>query len=162
SGDDDLSSGDGGEPLDRHLRHATMRRAMDTTEYRCRDERRIAVSASRCFAALTDLSTYARWWTLVTATPEDASPLLTPGSRFRFAGARPGGQRIEWPVEVIAIDAPRRIELAYTGGEYIGRTAWELEAFGDETVVAYVYRGVRPVSARAAEHFAHWGTRLHS
>src|SRR5262249_54973150 len=38
--------------------------------YRCRDARRIAASRERCFAALVDLSTYVRWWTLVTVTPE--------------------------------------------------------------------------------------------
>jgi len=87
---------------------------------------------------------------------------LEPGSRFRFSGARPGGDRVEWSAEVLEVDSPTRIELAYAGGEYIGRTAWELAGVGDETLVTYVYRGVRPISPRAEEHFARWGTRLHS
>jgi uncharacterized protein YndB with AHSA1/START domain len=135
---------------------------MDTVEYRCRDERRIAAPRVRCFETLMDLSTYARWWTLVTVTPEGQSGSLAPGFRFRFSGARPGGERFEWLAEVIEIEVPARIELAYTGGEYLGRTAWELEAVGEQTVVAYVYRGVRPNSPRGAAHFARWGTRLHS
>jgi uncharacterized protein YndB with AHSA1/START domain len=109
-----------------------------------------------------DLSTYPRWWTLVTVTSEAPSSLLTTGLRLRFAGARPGGARFEWSAKVLEVEAPARIELAYTGGEYLGRTAWELEELPDATVAAYVYRGVRPNSRRAADHFARWGTRLHS
>jgi hypothetical protein len=63
---------------------------------------------------------------------------------------------------VLEIVAPARIELAYAGGEYIGRTAWELEAVADATRVAYLYRAVTPNSAKARDHFARWGTRLHS
>jgi uncharacterized protein YndB with AHSA1/START domain len=135
---------------------------MDAVEYRCRDERRIMASRARCFETLLDLATYPRWWTLVTVTPEGTSTRLSPGVRFRFAGARPGGQRVEWPAEVLEVEEPARIELAYAGGEYLGRTAWELDESGAGTVVAYVYRGVRPVSRRAHDHFARWGTRLHS
>jgi hypothetical protein len=63
---------------------------------------------------------------------------------------------------VLEVEAPARIELAYSGGEYIGRTAWELFELPNSTLVAYVYRGVRPNSSKAAEHFARWGTRLHT
>jgi uncharacterized protein YndB with AHSA1/START domain len=129
--------------------------------YRCRDECRIAVPRLRCFEALIDLSTYARWWTLITVTPEGPDARLRPGGRFRFAGARPGGERVEWLAEVIEIDAPARIEFAYAG-EYVGRTAWELDETGVDTRVAYVYRDVRPNSRRSRDHFARWGTRLHS
>ena len=59
---------------------------MDCGEYRCRDERTIAAPRIRCFETLIDLSTYSRWWTLVTVTPEAGSPRLTTGARFRFSG----------------------------------------------------------------------------
>lgn len=95
-------------------------------------------------------------------TPEGGDPRLRRGARFQFSGARPGGERFEWLAEVLAIKAPARIELAYAGGEYTGLTAWELADDGEATVVAYVYRGVRPNSARARAHFERWGTRLHS
>jgi hypothetical protein len=55
-----------------------------------------------------------------------------------------------------------RIELAYTGGEYVGRTAWELAERPNSTLVAYIYRGVKANSSKAADHFARWGTRLHT
>jgi len=135
---------------------------MDTVEYRCRDECRIAAPRVRCFELLMDLSTYSRWWTLVAVTPDGRSTRLAPGFRFFFSGARPGGERFEWSAEVLEIEEPARIELAYTGGEYVGRTAWELEEVGDGTLVAYVYRGVKPISQRGRDHFARWGTRLHS
>jgi uncharacterized protein YndB with AHSA1/START domain len=134
----------------------------DVVDYRCRDERCIAASRVRCFETLADLSTYSRWWTLVTVTPEGSSTRLHPGTRFQFSGARPGGERFEWLAEVLAIDAPARIELAYAGGEYLGRTAWELEEVAGGTLVAYIYRSVRPNSQRGHDHFARWGTRLHS
>ena len=109
-----------------------------------------------------DLSTYARWWTLVDVTPIGSHSRLDSGIRFRFAGARPGGQRFEWSAQVLEVEAPSRIELAYTGGEYIGRTAWELIEVPNATLVAYVYRGVKANSSRAADHFARWGTKLHT
>jgi uncharacterized protein YndB with AHSA1/START domain len=126
--------------------------------YRCRDECTIAASRDRCFAALGDLSTYARWWTLVAVSPEVR---LVPGVRFRFVGARPGGARLEWSADVVTVDEPAGIELAY-GGAYVGRTAWELDEVEGGTRVAYVYRGVSPASERTRDHFARWGTRLHS
>ena len=109
-----------------------------------------------------DLSTYARWWTLLAVTPIGSHSRLDSGVRLRFSGARPGGQRFEWSVQVLEVEAPSRIELAYTGGEYIGRTAWELTELPHSTLVAYVYRGVKANSSKAADHFARWGTRLHT
>jgi uncharacterized protein YndB with AHSA1/START domain len=135
---------------------------MEATEHRCRDEAHIAASGVRCFDLLADLSTYARWWTLVTVTPEGRTSRLVPGLRFQFSGARLGGERFEWMAEVLEIEEARRIEMAYAGGEYVGRTAWELEPVGNGTLVSYVYRGVRPMSPRSRAHFARWGTRLHS
>ncbi len=134
----------------------------DVVEYRVRDERVIAASRDRCFAALVELSTYPRWWTLVAATPDGDTSRLRAGDRFQFAGGQPGGVIVSWPVDVVEIDPPNRIELAYAGVEYVGPTAWELAEACGGTLVAYVYRGVRPVSPRASEHFARWGTRLHS
>ena len=99
---------------------------------------------------------------LVSVTPAGMTSRLRPGARFAFSGSRPGGERFEWTAEVLEIEAPARIELAYAGGEYEGRTAWELETVGNGTTVAYIYRGVRPLSQRARDHFARWGTRLHS
>lgn len=95
------------------------------TGYRCRDERQVAVAPDRCFETLIDLATWARWWTLVTVTPICR---LEPGTRFEFAGARPGGELVVWPAEVVEVERPWCIELVYTGGEYEGRTAWELAA----------------------------------
>ena len=135
---------------------------MESVEYRCRDEALVAAPRVRCFETLMDLSTYSRWWTLVTVTPEEPQSRLSPGARFQFSGARPGGERFEWSAQVLEVEEPTRIELAYTGGEYLGRTAWELAALPDATVAAYVYRGVRPNSRSGANHFARWGTRLHS
>jgi len=130
--------------------------------YRCRDESIFAAPRRQCFAIIADLSTYARWWTLVAVTPEHGGPLLTPGVRFRFAGARPGGELVEWSAEVLEVDEPACIELAYAGGAYVGRTAWELDEVDGGTRIAYVYRGVSPLTSRAVDHFARWGTRLHS
>ena len=135
---------------------------MEPLEYRCRDERIIAAPRVRCFETLMDLSTYSRWWTLVAVTTGGPGSRLRPGARFRFAGARPGGEPFEWGAEVLEIEEPSRIELAYAGGEYLGRTAWELQDIPEGTLVAYVYRGVRANSQRSRDHFARWGTRLHT
>ena len=134
---------------------------MESTEYRCRDEGEVPAPRLACFETLMDLSTYARWWTLVAVTPV-GPPLLNPGVGFRFSGARPGGQRFEWSARVLEVEPPTRIELAYTGGEYIGRTAWELAELPNSTLVAYVYRAVQANSSKAADHFGRWGTRLHA
>ena len=135
---------------------------MESVEYRCRDERIIGASRVRCFETLMDLSTYSRWWTLVAVAPEGPGSRLRPGGRFQFIGTRPGGERFEWAAEVAEIEEPSRIELAYAGGDYVGRTAWELHAVRDGTLVAYVYRGVSANSPRSRDHFARWGTRLHT
>jgi len=128
------------------------------TEYRCRDEIVVPAAIDRCFGLLADLATWAGWWTLVTVTPDGVDTRLAPGLRFRFTGGD-----VSWPVRVLEVVPSSRIELAYEGETYLGRTAWELGAAGlDATRVAYVYRGVRPVSAHAEAHFARWGTRLHS
>jgi uncharacterized protein YndB with AHSA1/START domain len=134
----------------------------EVPEYRCRDELGIPASPLRCFEMLAELSTYARWWTLVTVTSRGDTSRLSPGARFDLAGARPGAEPVEWSVEVLEVEVPARIELSYAGGEYLGRTAWEVAADGEGSRVAYVYRGVRPNSPRAHAHFARWGTRLHS
>src|SRR5262245_51960719 len=135
---------------------------MEPGEYRCRDEGEVPAPRLACFETLMDLSTYARWWTLVAVSAVGPQTRLSPGVRFRFSGSRPGGQRFEWSAEVLEVEAPKRIELAYTGGEYVGRTAWELAELPSSTLVAYVYRGVRPISSKAVDHFARWGTRLHT
>jgi len=135
---------------------------MESVEYRCRDERIIGASRVRCFETPMDLSTYSRWWTLVAVAPEGPGSRLRPGARFRFVGDRPGGERFEWAAEVLEIEEPSRIELVYAGGEYVGRTAWELQEVLEGTLVAYVYRGVRANSPRSRDHFARWGTRLHA
>ena len=135
---------------------------MESVEYRCRDERIIGASRVRCFETIMDLSTYSRWWTLVDVTAEGPGSRLRAGARFRFVGARPGAERFEWAAEVVEIEEPSRIELAYAGGEYLGRTAWELQEVREGTLVAYVYRGVRANSQRSRDHFARWGTKLHT
>jgi len=135
---------------------------MDAPEHRTRDEALIRAPIGACFAALADLATYGRWWTLVRVTPLGAETRLAPGVRFRFAGARPGGTGVAWDVEVLQVAAPGRIELAYVAGELLGRTAWELTAEGDGTRVAYVYRGVRANGPSSAASFERFGTRLHS
>src|SRR5262245_19375854 len=121
----------------------------ESVEYRCRDEGEVPARRPACFEALMDLSTYARWWTLVAATPLGSHSRLNSGARVRFSGARPGGQPFEWSVQVGEVEAPSRLELAYTGGEYTGRTAWELTELPNSTLVAYVYRGVKANSPKA-------------
>ncbi|MEW6273132.1 MAG: SRPBCC family protein [Thermodesulfobacteriota bacterium] len=135
---------------------------MDAPEHRTRDEALIPAPIHACFAALADLATYARWWTLVRVVPLGAGTLLAPGVRFRFVGGRPGGAELSWEARVLELDEPRRIELAYVAGELLGRTAWELASEGAATRVAYVYRGVRANGAASAASFARFGTRLHN
>jgi hypothetical protein len=95
----------------------------EVPEYRCRDELGIPASRLRCFEVLAELSTHARWWTLVTVTSRGDTSRLSPGVRFDLAGARPGGERVEWSVEVLEIEVPARIELSYAGGEYRGTSS---------------------------------------
>ena len=131
-------------------------------EYRCRDEAVIGAPPATCFTVLADLTTYGRWWTLVNVTPLDGGTILAPGVRFRFTGARPGGNATSWVAAVLEVEPPSRIEIAYASGDLLGRTAWELAAEGDGTRVAYVYRGVRPNSPASTASLARFGTRLHS
>lgn len=135
---------------------------MEPPEYRCRDEAVIGASPAACFAVLADLTSYARWWTLVNVTPVSGGVTLAPGVRFRFTGARPGGNPTSWVAAVLEVEPPWRIEIAYASGDLLGRTAWELAAEGDGTRVAYVYRGVRPNSPASTASLARFGTRLHS
>jgi uncharacterized protein YndB with AHSA1/START domain len=131
-------------------------------DYQVRDERLIAAPIEACFAPLADLDTYRHWWTLVEVTALAGGSRLAPGVRFRFSGARPGGPPVSWVADVLAVSAPRAIELAYVEGDLLGRTAWELDRAPGGTRVAYVYRGVRANAPATQASFARYGTRLHS
>jgi len=133
----------------------------EVEEQTCRDGALIPASAAEVFAVLTDLTSWRRWWTLVSVVPLGPTT-LAPGVRFRFEGQRPGGPVTDWTAEVQEVVAPSRIELAYVEGDLIGRTAWELEPDGAGTKVAYVYRGVHAEAPGSAATFARYGTRLHS
>ena len=98
--------------MDSQPTREVSRAKMELSEHSCRDEGEVPAPRSACFETLLDLSTYARWWTLVTVTPVGPHSRLSPGVRFRFHGARPGGQRFEWSAEVLEVEAPARIELA--------------------------------------------------
>jgi uncharacterized protein YndB with AHSA1/START domain len=127
----------------------------------CRDEAVIPAPPERVWEVLGDLGTWGEWWNLVSVVPLGPT-LLAPGVRFRFEGQRPGRPPTGWTVEVLEMDAPRRIEFAYVDGDLIGRTAWELEPVEGGTRAAYVYRGVHATSPGSGETFARYGTRLHS
>jgi uncharacterized protein YndB with AHSA1/START domain len=127
----------------------------------CRDEAVIPAPAAQVWAALTDLSTWAQWWTLVSVVPLGATS-LEPGVRFRFEGQRAGRPPTAWTVEVTELEPLRRIELAYVDGDLVGRAAWELDAVDDGTNAAYVYRGVHATSDASNETFVRYGTRVHS
>jgi uncharacterized protein YndB with AHSA1/START domain len=117
------------------------------------------------WAVLSDLATWREWWTLIRVLPldPDAPTAVHPGQRFRIEGSRPGvTQTRGWNVAVLDVVRNQRIELEYTDGDLVGRTAWELEVVADGTRVAYVYRGVRATVAESAATFAKYGTRLHS
>lgn len=131
-------------------------------EVRCRDAVVIGGAPAACFAPLVDLTSYPRWWTLITATARAGGPRLAPGVRFHLAGARPGGATVAWVVEVLAVIPPERIELAYAEGDLLGRVAWEITPLGGGTEVAYVYRGVRANSPATRASFARYGTAVHS
>jgi uncharacterized protein YndB with AHSA1/START domain len=135
---------------------------MERLEHRCRDSAVIPAPIEACFAAIADLTTYGRWWTLVSIEPLLGGTELRFGVRFRFWGARPGGSEITWIAQVMDVDEPRRIELAYVSGDLLGRAAWELEPAPEGTRVSFVYRAVRPNSPAAEANFRHFGTRLHS
>ena len=115
--------------------------------------------------AITDLSAYAAWWTLIRVTPHDPAggTVLAPGVRFHIAGARPGQPATGgWNVEVTGMVPNERIDLAYTDGDLVGTVSWEVAAVDGGTSVAYVYHGVRPTHAGSAASFERYGTGLHS
>jgi uncharacterized protein YndB with AHSA1/START domain len=133
-------------------------------EYRCRDEAVIPGPIEPVWAAITDLSTYAAWWTLVRITPLDpAQTILAPGVRFHIAGARPGQPPTTgWNVAVTGVVPHERIDLTYTDGDLVGTVSWELAPADGGTSVAYVYHGVRPTHERSAASFERYGSGLHS
>jgi uncharacterized protein YndB with AHSA1/START domain len=136
--------------------------ALIESTYRCRDEAIVPAEREACFAVLRDIGTYARWWTLVRVEAVSETTRLSPGVRFRFTGARPGGRVVSWLTRVTAVHAPARLELAYEEGDLKGATGWELEAVEGGTRVAYVYYGVWPATEASATSFRQYGTRLHS
>jgi uncharacterized protein YndB with AHSA1/START domain len=127
----------------------------------CRDEAVLPAPPGRVWEALTDLSTWQEWWNLVTIVPLGPTA-LAPGVRFRLGGQRAGRPPTVWTVEVVELDPPARIELAYVEGDLVGRAAWELEPAEGGTRAAYVYRGVHATSPASGETFERYGTRLHS
>jgi uncharacterized protein YndB with AHSA1/START domain len=134
-----------------------------SASWTCRDARTIAAPIERCFATLSDLATYPLWWSLVHVTRDDGGESqLAPGAHLRFDGARPGGTSVAWTAAVRAIDAPRRIVLAYDGGSLVGDTAWELDEAPGGTTIAYRYLGVRGNEEHSRATFARFGTKLHS
>jgi uncharacterized protein YndB with AHSA1/START domain len=134
----------------------------DAPAYTCRDDVVVPAAAEACFAVLRDVGTYARWWTLLEASPVSGGTRLSPGMRFRLTGARRGREPVSWVVRVTAVRAPLRLELTYDEGDLLGPTGWELEPAEGGTRVAYVYYGVRPNGPAAADTFERWGTRYHS
>ena len=134
-------------------------------EFECRDEAVIPAPIEPVWKVLTDLSTYATWWTLIRVTPLDpeGATVLTPGVRFHIAGVRPGQPATGgWNVEVTGVVPHERIDLAYTDGDLVGTVSWQLAAVAGGTSVAYVYQGVRPTHAGSAASFERYGTGLHS
>lgn len=134
----------------------------DVPEQTCRDEAVIPAPIDEVFAVLSDLSTYPHWWTLIQVVPLSDETRVLPGTPFRIEGSRPGGPTRGWDCEVLEVDAPNRIEIAYVRGDLLGRSAWELERVEGGTKIAYVYRGVRANEEGSAETFRRYGTRLHS
>ena len=134
-------------------------------EYEVTDEAVIPAPIDRVWAVLSDLATWLDWWTLIRVTPldPDAPTVVHPGQRFRIEGSRPGATQTRgWNVAVREVVPDERIELEYTDGDLVGRTAWELEAVPDGTRAAYIYRGVHATVPESAATFARYGTRLHS
>jgi hypothetical protein len=131
------------------------------TTYCCRDEAVVPAENEACFAVLRDVGTYARWWTLVEATPIAGGTRLSPGVRFRLSGTGLDGV-VAWTVRVTAVHAPTRLELEYDGGDLLGTVGWELEGTPHGTRVAYVYYGVRANGPRAEAMFRRDETRVHS
>jgi len=145
-----------------------MTDADDTTrtwpEFRCRDEVVIPAPVEPVWAAITDLSTYGAWWSLIRVTPLDPDrSILAPGVRFHITGARPGQPAATgWTVEVTGVVPHERVDLTYTDGDLVGTVSWDLAPADGGTSVAYVYHGVRPTHARSAASFERYGTGLHS
>jgi uncharacterized protein YndB with AHSA1/START domain len=135
---------------------------VDVPEQTCRDEAVIPAPIDEVWAVLSDLTTYPRWWTLIQVVPLSEETRVLPGTPFRIEGSRPGGPTRGWNCEVLEVDAPRRIEIAYVSGDLLGRSAWELEPVDGGTKIAYVYRGVRPNEEGSALTFRRYGTRLHN
>jgi uncharacterized protein YndB with AHSA1/START domain len=134
-------------------------------EYEVTDEAVIPAPLDAVWAVLSDLATWLDWWTLIRVIPldPDAPTVAHPGQRFRIEGSRPGAAETRgWNVAVREVVPNARIELEYTDGDLVGRTAWELEAVPDGTRAAYVYRGVNATVEESAATFAKYGTRLHS
>ena len=131
--------------------------------YRCRTEAVIPAPVDAVWAALADLSQWARWWVVVRVETLDPSgaTVLRPGLRFRILGSRPGGPTRGWTVEVLDVVANERIDLLYAEGDLFGRTSWELEPVAGGTSVAYVYHGVRPVNEEMAAAWRRWGSGSH-
>src|SRR5262249_45299272 len=93
----------------------------------------------------------------------DAPTVVHPGQRFRIEGSRPGSTETRgWNVAVREVVPNERIELEYTDGDLVGRTAWELDGVPDGTLAKYIYRGVHATVDASAATFAKYGTRLHS
>jgi uncharacterized protein YndB with AHSA1/START domain len=127
----------------------------------CRDETVLPAPVERVWGVLTDLATWQAWWTLVTIVPLGPTA-LAPGVRFRFEGQRAGRPPTRWTIEVVELDPPHRIELAYTEGDLVGRAAWEVEPAAGGARTAYVYRGVHATSEESNATFARYGTRVHN
>jgi uncharacterized protein YndB with AHSA1/START domain len=127
----------------------------------CRDEAVLAAPPERVWDVLMDLASWQAWWNLVTVVPLGPTT-LAPGVRFRFEGQRAGRPPTRWTIEVVELDPPHRIELAYTEGDLVGRAAWELEPAEGGTRAAYVYRGVHATSDTSNATFARYGTRVHN
>ncbi len=133
-----------------------------TTGYACRDAEVYPVPIERVFDAITDLTTYDDWWTMMRAVPVGGGTRIAPGVTFRFEGGRPGGTPSGWLIEILAVDAPRRIEMSYVEGDLLGLVDWEVTEVDGGTEAAYVYRGVRANAPNSEAMFANYGTRLHS
>lgn len=139
-----------------------------TPPFECVDQRTIDASPEACFSLLLRIREYGRWWRLVRIEPVGGGELLGVGSEFDFVGRRRTGRSIRWRCAVRRLLPPRlgsgRIDLEYTEGDLNGPTGWEIDpdAAGRGSIVRYVYRGVRAMSAESAVTFEQHGTDFHS